>query len=219
MTERTRARSWVEAAILLSLWTRCARRPQEDAGDRLRLMKLAFLATHDLQEQRFQALDFTFYRWTWGPLSNEVSDAWEALTASGLMEEGERFLVTDDGLELAGLFEQEVLGDEPNHPVRRTIDRVAEAWAGRMATKPMLDHVHGMAVRPVGGEGKASVRAAALGTRLTAPLDGLDASGSFSVSNAWIETLAQYFSPSNDAALLRAERDFGEGRFVVARSA
>ena len=219
MTERMQAQKWVEAAILLSLWTRSAKKPWEDAGDRLRLMKLAFLTTHDLYEQRFKALDLTFYRWTWGPLSNEVHEAWETLIASGLMEEEERFLVTEDGVEIASSFEEEVLGDELNHPVQRTIDRIAEAWAGRMATEPILDHVYGMKIRPVGSERKTTVRATGLSAWLTAPLDGLDVSGSFSISNAWIETLGQYFSPSNDAALLKAEEDFRERRFVVSRSA
>ena len=146
-------------------------------------------------------------------------EAWETLIASGLMEEEERFLVTEDGVEVATLFEQEVLGDELNRPVQRTIDRVAEAWTGRMATKPILDHVYSMKIRPVGSDTKTTVRATGLSQWLTAPLDGVDVSGSFSIPNAWIETLGQYFSPSNEAALLRAEEDFRERRFVVSRSA
>ena len=94
MTVRTQPQRWADAAILLALWTKAAKKPLEDAGDRLRLMKLAFLAAHDLHEQRFRALGLTFYRWKWGPLSNEVYEAWEMLTDAGLMEEEERFLIT-----------------------------------------------------------------------------------------------------------------------------
>lgn len=55
MTVRTQPQRWADAAILLALWTKAAKKPLEDAGDRLRLMKLAFLAAHDLHEQRFRA--------------------------------------------------------------------------------------------------------------------------------------------------------------------
>ena len=217
MSEDTRLQHWIDAAILLTLWTSAAKKPWENAGDRLRLMKLAFLATHDLREQRFRALGLKFYRWTWGPLSNEVYSTWEALAASGLMEEEERFIVTEDGAELAELFGREVIGNEPNAHVRQTIDRIAEEWAGRMATKPILDHVYRMKVRPVDGDKKITVKQASMGTRLTEPVEGSNLAGSFEISNAWIETLGQYFSPSNDAVLLRAERDFRERHFVVAR--
>ena len=217
--ERTLAQQWVDAAILLALWTRAAKKPRENAGDRLRLMKLAFLAAHDLREQRFRALGLTFYRWTWGPLSNEVYDAWGDLARSGLMDEEERFVVTDDGMELADLFGREVLGDEPNAHVRHTIDLIAEAWTGKMATKPILDHVYGMTVRPAGGNGAITIRSADMGTRLVEPVASDDLKGSLEVDNAWLETLGQYFSSSNDALLSRAERDFREQRFVLARPA
>lgn len=217
MTERTPQR-WIDAAILLALWKKAARRPLEDAGDRLRLMKLAFLAAHDLCEQRFRALGLAFYRWTWGPLSNEVYEAWETLTSAGMMEEDERFLLTAEGAELADDFAREVLGDEPNDHVRRTVDRIAEAWSGRTATKPLLDHVYGLRIRPVGRNQKITVRSAYPGQDLLAPPDG-DLAGSLVVGNDWIETLGLCFAPDREADLRQAERDFRERRFVVARSA
>ncbi len=219
MSEHTRPQHWIDSAILLTLWTSAAKKPWENAGDRLRLMKLAFLAAHDLQELRFRALGLSFYRWTWGPLSNEVYSTWEALAASGLMEEEERFVVTDDGAEFAESFGREVIGDEPNACVRQTIDRIAEEWAGRMATKPILDHVYRMKIRPVGGSRQITIKQARRGTPLMEPLQGRELVGSFEISNAWVETLGQYFSPFNDAVLSRAERDFRERRFVVAQPA
>ena len=223
---RMQPQHWVDAALLLTLWTRSARRPREDAGDRLRLMKLAFLAAYDLNEQRFRALDLTFYRWTWGPRSDEVCDVWETLVASGLMDEEERFLVTGDGEELADTFQREVLCDEPNERVRRTIDRIAQTWAGRMATKPILDHVNRLRVPPgAAGDGlyssdrRVTVKATPRGRPLIEPLTELDASGSLTVSNAWIETLGMYCSATNEAGLLRAEQDFRERRFTASRSA
>lgn len=218
MTVRTQPQRWTDAAILLALWTKAAKKPLEDAGDRLRLMKLAFLAAHDLHEQRFRALGLTFYRWKWGPLSNEVYEAWEMLTDAGLMEEEERFLITAGGVELADHFAREVLGDESNDHVRRAVDRVAEAWSGRMAAKPLLDHVYGLRIRPGDGSRKITVRSAGWGQRLIAPPKG-ELSGSLDIGNAWIETLGLCFSPSHEAAVLKAEKDFRERRFVVARSA
>ena len=218
MTVIAQPQRWIDAAILLALWTKATRKPLEDAGDRLRLMKLAFLAAHDLHEQRFRALGLTFYRWMWGPLSNEVYEVWEMLTAAGLLDEEERFLITPEGAELADDFAREVLGDEPNDHVRRTVDRIAEAWAGRMATKPLLDHVYGLKVKPVGRSRKITTRSAYRGQSLVAPPEG-DLAGSLVVGNDWIETLGLCFSPTHEATLRQAERDFRDRRFAVARSA
>ena len=185
-------------------------------------MKLAFLAAYDLNEQRFRALNLTFYGWTWGPRSDEVCDVWETLIASGLMHEEERFLVTDDGEELADTFHREVVCDERNERVLSTIDHIAKTWAGRMATKPILDHVNRLSLPPVaageelwGSDRQVTVKAAPRGRPLIEPLTQLDASGSLTVSNAWIETLGMYCAPSNEAGLLRAEQDFRERRFIA----
>lgn len=83
------------------------------------------------------------------------------LTDAGLMEEEERFLITAGGVELADHFAREVLGDESNGHARHAVDRVAEAWSGRMAAKPLLDHVYGFPervhhARPHGGGVPAS---------------------------------------------------------------
>ena len=63
-TTRTPDDRRTDAALLLGFWARCAQRPREDAGDKLRQMKLAFLATHGLNNESVRALNLAFYRWT-----------------------------------------------------------------------------------------------------------------------------------------------------------
>ena len=62
----------VDTAVLLALWGRCAQHPREDAGDKLRQMKLAFLASLALNEANFRALTLTFFHWTWTNVERSV---------------------------------------------------------------------------------------------------------------------------------------------------
>ena len=54
--------SLIDSMMLLTLWTRAA--PEDGApsiGDRQRLMKLAFLFSHALSEERIDALGLSFF--------------------------------------------------------------------------------------------------------------------------------------------------------------
>ena len=83
---RTPDEQRTDAALRAALWARFAQHPREDAGDKLRQMKLAFLAAHGLEKEGVRALNLSYYRWTWGPMSNEVYLAWEMLERAGLLE-------------------------------------------------------------------------------------------------------------------------------------
>lgn len=95
--ERTADERRTDAAVLLALWGKSALRPREDAGDKLRQMKLAYLAAHALEADQVRALNLSFYRWTWGPMSNQVYAAWDTLIDSGLMDSEEHLVLTRRG--------------------------------------------------------------------------------------------------------------------------
>lgn len=210
---RTREDMVRDAALLLTLWARCSTAPEKDLGDRLRLMKLAFLAQHRFVAARLRALNLSFYRWTWGPLSNEVYDAWNALTRAGLMEEDERFVLTPRGRSLAEAFFEEVVRAERNVMTRETIDAVAGRWRDAETPK-LLDAVYGMSIVLPGENRARPVRSIEAGVELLRPLSPDEARVEFDIDSGWMETLAVMFNPASMRVIAEAEGDFRAGRVI-----
>lgn len=206
-----------DAALLLVLWARAAEAPLEDAGDKLWQMKLAFLAALDLANGRVLGLNLSFYRWTWGPLSNEVYEGWDDLTGSRLLQPDEHFAFTRRGLDLAEAFYREVVCDERNVPVRESIERVADRWHGPPQTRPLMEHVYDLEIVPVGDQDSlpVPVRSITKGTDLLEPVPGSDAIGGFTVEPGWLETLALTLSLDARAPIEAAIADYQSGRVVV----
>ena len=205
----------IDAALLLVLWARSAPSPREDAGDKLRQMKLAYLTARELAEAQMQALHLGFYRWTWGPLSNEVYDAWDDLTNSGLLEPEEHFVLPRAGQEFATAFYNDVLRDEGNVIVRETADRISEAWRDRPRTSGLMRHVYALEVALEDTVVPVPIRDIAKGTPLLEPVPDQDARGSLTVTAAWRETLALSLKPSYTALVAHAVSDYQAGRVRV----
>lgn len=204
-----------DAALLLTLWARSVEAPREDAGDRLWQMKLAFLAALGLSRNEARALTLNFYRWTWGPLSNEVYEVWDDLEGAGLMCPEERFVVTRRGLELADAFYAEVVCDERNVIVRETLDGVADEWRGEPRTSDLLRHVYATGIVPLEGSGPAPVEAIRRGAELLEPVPADQAKSWLTIEPGWRETLALAMTPEARATLDAAIADFREGRIRV----
>ena len=212
----------VDAAAMLVLWHRAA--PQFDPeahddgtlGDRLRLMKLAFLAACSLSEAKIAGLGLSFYRWTWGPLSNEVYDVWERLERAGILHEEEQWIVTEDGASLSDAFYGDVFHAEVNEQVRRAFDEIADRWRGEPWTSELMKHVYALEVVPVGGDSPVAVSDVPMASPIIQPIAPLAGGDVLDVDSAWLETLALAFSPLDTATLESAEDDFRTARFHVA---
>ena len=204
-----------DAALLLTLWARSVDAPREDAGDRLWQMKLAFLTALGLSRDEVRALTLNFYRWTWGPLSNEVYEVWDDLEGAGLMCPEERFVVTRRGLELAEAFYAEVVCDERNVIVRETLDGVADEWRGEPRTSDLLRHVYAIGIVPLEGGGPVPVEAIRRGAELLEPVPADRARSGLTIEPGWRETLALAMNPEARATLDAAIADFREGRISV----
>lgn len=206
-----------DAALLLALWTRAVEAPAEDAGDKLWQMKLAFLVALNLAGARVHGLNLSFYRWTWGPLSNEVYEAWDDLTANQLVQADEHFVFTRTGLDLAQAFYEEVVCDERNVLVREAVDRVVEAWYGRPVTAKVLKHIYDLEIAPCGDEtsSRLPIRDIGKGTELIEPVPRSEAAGSIVIEPGWLETLALTFNREARASLEGAIASFRSGHVVA----
>ena len=215
--ERTYEEALVDRALLLTLWHDAAPEPLEDAGDKLRQMKLAWIANHGLFGKRAKGLDLAFYRWTWGPMSNHVYEDWTALEQAGLVENEERFVITNAGAGLVSDFRGDVVNNELNALFKEELRGVTDRWREEPSTKAILDHVYAMTVQPVRHpwQNPLAVRDMALGTQLTLVHEEAEALARFHVEQAWMETLALLFAPGERALVAKAERAFREGRVTA----
>ena len=206
-------RTSVNAAMLLVIWLR-ASTEEGSAGGRLRLMKLAFLTARRMAERSICALNLDFYRWKFGPMSNEVCDIWEQLRTVGLMEEEEVWSVTPAGIDFAEAFYQDVLGAEENAAVKEVIDEISIQWRTAWSAQPLMTHAYELSAN-VNGSGPL-VRDMALGAEFEASPLPPHADIVLSVGNDWVETISLTLNPSTMPMLQAAVEDFRGGRFLVA---
>lgn len=207
-------RRLVDSVLLLALW-HFASSEKSDAGGRLRLMKLAYLLFRRLQCDSVCALSVNFYRWQYGPMSNEVYEAWERLEAADLMEEEEVWTLTDSGVRLAENFYEEVLKEESNAAVKAAVDEVAQEWRTAWSAQPLMQHIYSLSSRIA--EVAPSIEDMALGDDFEPPPAPADAEMCLNVDDSWVESLSVALSSESMASLRSSVADFRGGRIHLAR--
>ncbi len=205
-----------DAGTLLTLWARAAPDGKVPLlGDRLRLMKLAFLFDHALAAKQIDALGLTFTRWKLGPVCNAVFDLWEMLQRGGMVIEEEAFFLTPDGRDLAASWYDEVLSLEENAPTRRVFDDTAARWRNEPSTRAIVAAANEIAGPPANGQPSIPGLESGLGEAVVGPVLGRPTSR-FRVGAAWLETIAIMLNPAAMAGIRAAEDDFRAGRYVEA---
>jgi hypothetical protein len=209
---RTRDEKLTDAALLLALLGQVARDADIPyVGDRLKVMKLAFLAAHRMFAAREKGFNFTFYRWKHGPFSKHVCQTWDMLKASDLLREEEEFSLSVRGRKMGAAFWRDVLSASGNGVFARTIRDTAKQF-GSWNHDDVIGHVYGMRVAPVGQSRQVIVRNLPEGTHLTEALTAAEAKQAIHVEQAWLETLAIALNPRNLRSLNDAEQDLALGR-------
>ncbi len=211
--ERSDYERMTDNAVLLALWARAQKRSGAEAvGDRLKLMKLAFLAAYPLYWDRIKVLNLRFFRYSWGPYTGQVSDNWADLSARGLLVEDELFTVTEEGMRLADSFSAEVLALEENKSIRYTLDAVVEEFGG-MDTATLLRRVYDMRCYTLESPGhKHKVEAVRMGQAFTGILEEEEAAQTLFIPPGWQITLELTFDPDALRNLQRGIEDTYAGR-------
>jgi hypothetical protein len=205
----------MDNALVLILMDLVARRNQTAfVGDRLKCMKLPFLAANQMFEQRAKGFNLTFFKYEHGPISKGVYSAWNHLSILGLIiEDRHGFNVTPDGSALAQAILGDVLSSQVNEFFRNTIENVAMTY-GHLATPRIMQIVYDTEVLlPCSGVRK-KIRDVELGEDLIMILEQNEARSILEIEPAWLETLAIELNPSNKAGLTTAFSDYREGRIL-----
>lgn len=196
--ERSRLRSGLMLLCLYEL-VQDARRTRA-IGGRLKAMKLAYLAERELRRRSLHGFDFVFYRWTYGPISNEVYRTWSSLCRAGLMGEEELLFLTSRGSKLAKAFCDEVLKAEPNIGFFQALKAVAEEY-GRMTTEQILGKVYEL----------REVKQAHKGGLVLGPPLAEEKISELFVDEGWLETMAVMLDINGYTRIRQAELDAAQG--------
>ena len=184
-------------------------------GDRLKAMKMLFLAEYEMFGERIKGLNMRFYRHQLGPYADEAQEAWDTLAARGLIiqpaEVLEQLTVTEQGNVLAGEFFADVLQMGSNQRVGKTLLDVAEAY-GAKSTEDILDAVYKMRVETLEAPGRRQrIKAITQGT-FTRLIEEEEAALALQLPEEWIGTLAIEFNEEHRALLEQAVEDLNAGR-------
>jgi len=177
----------VDGVLMLVLMLRCS--PGGPVGDRLKVMKLAFLATYDMFRRRAKGFSYSFYRYQYGPFTSEVYETWQDLSSAGLMElspqpQGQIGL-TAAGRDFAEAFAAEVLTRGENSQFDQILSGVADSY-GADSTTELLRKVYGMQVRPLGWEDFTTIGATPEGLYLTKRIEVAEARAILQVDDSWL---------------------------------
>lgn len=174
--DRTQKEALADALVTLCLLDRSAL--EGPVGDRLKVVKLVFLATWEMFQNRWKGLNFSFYRYTYGPFTPQLYETWEELSWAGLLEIGSgpdgKIALTEEGRSLAQRVWREVF-DLPRHRAfAEVLDRIAARHGGQ-DTGQILRHVYLLQAPPASGGRPVPIRDMASGTYITACLEPEDA--------------------------------------------
>jgi len=205
----------IDKALLLVLMDLVAIRNQSNlAGDRIKCMKLPFLATNQMFEKKAKGFNLAFFRDKVGPLSKGVYSAWNHLSSLGLLiEDRYGFRVTPEGNALAQAIFNDVLCTSANHFFKETIENIALKY-GHLSTSRIKQIVYDIEVSLPSSGMRTKVKDIKLGEDIILILEPEEADLMLDVDSAWMETLAIELNPMNKQGLTKAFADYKEGRIL-----
>ncbi|MDH5482632.1 MAG: DUF4065 domain-containing protein [Candidatus Bathyarchaeota archaeon] len=139
MEQRTDREILTNRLLMLFLIDQTQRKGYRITG-KVKLMKMIFQAQTKMVKDRVKAFDYLFYRWDFGPMSNEVLKDLECMLNNDLLEkQGTYIFISNKGRELlkqfSGLLEtnREILGY-----MNRTVNEFA-SYSGKAIKEVTYD--------------------------------------------------------------------------------
>jgi len=170
-------------------------------GDRLKVTKLLFLATHKLFASQTRAFNFSFYRYHHGPFTTELYETWGELGWMGFLEipagASSDLSLTEAGIKAAEYYGQR-LADLGNQLVLQEFRHIADTYC-QLETHELLKRVYSMKVTPLGWQQSVTISDAPMGTYFTCVLSDEEARVSLAVDESifaeFFDELAKGYRP------------------------
>lgn len=213
---RTADESIIDKALYLSLLDLVAHEKMGKGtivGDKLKCMKLPFLAEYPMFEKRIKAFNLTFFQYEFGPFSKHIYEVWGDLEGVGCIALIDKKLLElkEEGHQIAHTFIREVLSQAENRLFLEQLQDTAKKYA-RLATPAIMNIVYDTEVHVLELGKRLKVRDAPMGVNFTYTLDDKEASLKLKVDQNWLETLAIELNPANKYSVIQALDDLKSGR-------
>lgn len=176
----------------------------------LMLQKVVFAAAEEYRRSQQRVLNQSFYRWDWGPMSEEVYEDFAQMKdldlifgerdgEVGLTKKGERILGT-----VSEVFKS-------NEELLSKLDRVASNVQDLDA---LLEEVYSSRVYVEELDKEMMISEIPEGVEMLSPIWESDAKEVFNLDNAWLETLDLLMDSQEDSKIRKSLDDARKGRIL-----
>lgn len=174
----------------------------------LMVQKILFLAADFYRENKLRVLSQSFYRWDYGPMSDEVYADFDLLSDQGFIQGDvtKDVHITNNGLKLLNasseLLEKEKRFIEPLKKVAKNVKRLDE----------LLRKVYSKEVYVEEMDKTLPIEKVPEGMHILTPAWRDEAKETMALDKSWIETLELMLVPEVDTAIRKSIEDAKKGR-------
>lgn len=174
----------------------------------LMIQKILFLAADYFRGGKLRVLSQSFYRWDYGPMSDEVYADFGYLTDNNLIDGDvtKEVHITDDGLKLLNSTKDLVLKE------KKFFNKIEEIANNVERLDELLDIVYAKEVYVEEMDEVVLIDKIPEGMHILTPVWRDEALEKLSLNKSWIETLDLMLVPKIDAEIRRSLKDAKEGR-------
>ncbi len=174
----------------------------------LMLQKTVFAAAEKYKESNERVLSESFYRWDWGPMSEEVYEDFGQMKDLGLIqgEKDEEIELTERGASVLTAV-NEVFQD--NVGLLGPLDEVA---LNVRDLDTLLDEIYSMKVYVEELDDEMEIGKIPEGTEMLSPVWEDKAKAVFRIDNSWLETLDLLLDADTDSKIRKSISDVRRGR-------
>jgi len=176
----------------------------------LMLQKILFLAAIDYRKLKYHVLSQSFYRWDWGPMSNEVYDDFNVLSTLGLIqgEKDSELFITPEGEKLLDQT-NDIFTNQSN------LLKILETKAKEVKDlDSILETVYAQTVFVEDMGREVPMRDIPLGKQIITPVWSLDAKEQLNIDKSWIETFEILINPKMRALVNRSLDEAKHGKLI-----
>lgn len=176
----------------------------------LMLQKIAFVAGGRYKQARQRVLSQSFYRWNWGPMSDDVYEDFSQMKGLGLVHgsEDQEIQLTDRGRRILEA------ADELFHNNQKLVSKIDDVASGVRNLDALLEEVYSMKVYVEELGKDVLVSEIPEGTEMLVPVWESEATDTLNLDNSWAETLDLLLDPEADSKIRKSMEDARRGRLL-----
>jgi uncharacterized protein YwgA len=176
----------------------------------LMLQKITFVAGERYKESNQRVLNQTFYRWDWGPMSDDVYEDFSQMKELGLVQgdADEEIRLTDKGQRVLVAATSLFQHDE------KLVSKIDEVAAGVKDLDALLKDVYSMKVFIEELDKEVRIGEIPKGIVMLTPMWESEAKETLDLSTEWAETLDLLMDSETDSRIRKSMEDARKGKLL-----